>query len=129
MYVILMLYVLCLQVLNIEKLDDNMLNILKKRSVLLVDRRRQDIKDMAEECSGKVKLIEDESCRTRIIEREGRRRRRREMRSRACKNLITKDVHYDGLSSDDELLESTKNKLQNDNGTYTTNSTSMSLTV
>lgn len=87
------------------------LAILKRCSELIIERRRQDIKDMANECTDKT-LVCEETTRTRMVEREGRRRRRRELRSRVQGDT----AYYEGQSSDDELLESTKIKLQSEFG-------------
>ena len=72
---------------------------------------------MADECSGKPSTL-DQVCHSRIVEREGRRRRRRELRSRSQTKITSSDMHNEGQSSDDELLESTKIKLQSELGKY-----------
>ena len=55
-------------------------------------------------CAGVLReLVVDQERRLRAVEREGRRRRRREQRDR---QPVSSSVRYDGQSSDDELLES-----------------------
>ena len=93
----------------IKELEDRFLSVMKKKAELLIERRRQDVVDAVEECAGKV----DPARHTRIVEREGRRRRRREIRSRANVNLAE---YNEGESSDDELLESTRLKFQSEIG-------------
>ena len=61
-----------------------------------------------EECAGRL----DPVRQSRIVEREGRRRRRKEIRYK----LKESADYYEGLSSDDELLESTKMKFKADIG-------------
>ena len=66
------------------------------------------MKDEAEECTnpgGGVKGQEaDQARQLRAVEREGRRRRRREKRG------IGGPTHYEGQSSDDELLKTNSDK-------------------
>lgn len=89
-----------------------MLACRKKRAELLMSRRRQDLLDSMSECGGK-ELAWDEERHSRIVEKEGRRRRRREIRSRSSGS-----PHYDGQSSDDELLQSTEVKFQGELGEF-----------
>lgn len=85
---------------------------MKKRSELLIDRRRQDLLDSMSDCSGKDIIAWDDERHSRVVEREGR-RRRREKRSKVQGNG---SPHYDGQSSDDELLQSTEKKFQGEIG-------------
>lgn len=90
----------------------------KQRSDMLLARRRQDMLDSVEECSG---AATDQARQVRSVEREGRRRRRREARSKAKENIMH---HNDGLSSDDELPLTVKNKFQSEKGQAYSNGTS-----
>ena len=81
---------------------------LKAKSSFLVNRRRQDILDSLEQCN---KDTVSGDAHSRIIEREGRRRRRREYRIQA-KQMS----HYEGQSSDDEILQSMEAKFQSEIG-------------
>jgi len=95
-------------------LEDGILSVLRQKSDLLIERRRQDIEDAVEECAGRLDTVRQ----SRIVEREGRRRRRKERRSK----LKEPADYYEGLSSDDELLESTKMKFRAEFGmNYITN--------
>lgn len=96
-------------------MEENVLSILQKRSDLLVNRRRQDIQDVIDECADRDKIL-DQTRRTRIVEREGRSRRRRELRNKRQSDQMKDDVHYEGQSSDDELLQSTRMKFQSEFG-------------
>ncbi len=89
-------------------MEDSILNVLKQKSDLLIERRRLDVEDAVEECAGKI----DPVRHSRIVEREGRRRRRKEMRNK----IVDSAEYYEGQSSDDELLHSTKNKFESDIG-------------
>ncbi|XP_019855914.1 PREDICTED: PAX3- and PAX7-binding protein 1-like [Amphimedon queenslandica] len=86
----------------IKSIEVKVQSIHSKRSRLLITRRRQDVTDESEEC--RVGVANDEGRQGRIVEREGRRRRRREKRER---QEVATD-HYEGMSSDDELLETDK---------------------
>ena len=90
---------------RIKELEDGILSVLKQKADLLIERRRQDVEDAVEECAGKL----DPMRQSRIVEREGRRRRRRETRSKV---MAESTEYYEGQSSDDELLESTKMKFK-----------------
>lgn len=86
--------------------------IQKSRATTIMSCRRQDVLDTIDQCTnGEIKF--DDVKQARIAEREGRRRRRRELRSKLGKNL-----HCEGLSSDDELLQSADIELQSEKGTY-----------
>lgn len=71
----------------------------------LIERRRQDVRDQAQEISDQAakysgkKVLSDEDRIRRAAEREGRRTRRRRDRERA--NIL--ESHLDGMSSDDEV--------------------------
>ena len=97
-----------LQIPRIEKLEKSLHDVLKQRADLLIERRRQDVKDEAEECtnpgSGVKGQEADQARQLRAVEREGRRRRRREKRG------IGGPTHYEGQSSDDELLKTNSDK-------------------
>nr|XP_018903657.1 PREDICTED: PAX3- and PAX7-binding protein 1 [Bemisia tabaci] len=88
------------------ELEQRMLNLYGKRAQELISRRRQDVKDQAEELSmsnsrlGGGVLKRDEVKARRAAEREGRRIRR--VRARETKSL---GKHVDGMSSDDEVTE------------------------
>lgn len=94
------------------EIENSVLMSMKKREELLIDRRRQDLLDSMSDCSGKDIAWDDER-HSRIVEKEGRRRRRRERRSKVQGN---DSLHYDGQSSDDELLQSTEKKFQGEIG-------------
>ena len=105
-----------LQIPKIEKLEKSLHNVLKRRADLLIERRRQDVKDEAEECtisgSGVKGQEVDQARQLRAVEREGRRRRRREKRG------IGGPTHYEGQSSDDELLKTNSDKFSAEIGIY-----------
>lgn len=98
----------------IATLEQRMLSLLKRRADELMERRRQDVRDQAEELapsmavrscppSGPKRSREEEEAHTRrAAEREGRRTRRR--RAREMKSGSTAK-HVDGMSSDDEMTE------------------------
>lgn len=68
---------------NITDIEQRALDQLSKRSTWLVERRRQDVRDQAEEATKAntaKKLPEDEDKIRRAAEREGRRTRRRRAR-------------------------------------------------
>ena len=66
--------------------------------------------DSMDVCSGKDI---DHARHSRIVEKEGRRRRRKDMR-----NKLPKAKNYDGESSDDELLQSEELKFQSEIGKF-----------
>ena len=72
------------------------------------------MKDEAEECtmagSGVKGQQADQARQLRAVEREGRRRRRREKRG------IGGPTHYDGQSSDDELLKTSSDRFSSEIG-------------
>ena len=76
------------------------------------------MKDEAEECTNPgagVKGQEaDQARQLRAVEREGRRRRRREKRG------IGGPTHYEGQSSDDELLKTNSDKFSAEIGKHCT---------
>lgn len=104
------MHVCCMtvQIPQIEALEKSLHDVLRRRADLLVERRRQDMRDEAEECSGgsglKGQEARDQARQLRAVEREGRRRRRREKRG------IGGPTHYEGQSSDDELLKTNSDK-------------------
>ena len=89
-------------------MESSLLAALKAKSIFLIDRRRQDILDSLEQCN---KDTASGDVHSRIIEREGRRRRRREYRTQT--ELTS---HYEGQSSDDEILQSMESKFQSEIG-------------
>lgn len=93
----------------IKSLELKIQNVHQRRSSLLIDRRRQDMRDESNE-SMNVKGEEEEQ-RRRSVECEGRRRRKRERREREGVQ-----EHDEGMSSDDELLESDKIKFASELG-------------
>lgn len=111
---------------RIVALETAYISILSKYSRLLIDRRRQDIRDQAKELT-EVKTsgirnnkneLEDQSRIRRAAEREGRRTRRRQDRE---KNNTDK-THLDGMSSDDETQDKDKmeaylNEIRNESST------------
>lgn len=96
-----------------KEIEYSVLALMKERAELLINRRRQDLLDSMSECSGK-ELAWDEERHSRVVEKEGRRRRRRETRNRSGRY----SPHYDGQSSDDELLQGTEMKFQSEIGMF-----------
>ncbi|XP_071955937.1 PAX3- and PAX7-binding protein 1-like [Antedon mediterranea] len=103
----------------ITGLDLTMNVLLKQRAQLLVTRRQTDIKDQASEfisskaasapnlgIKGKKKNKDEETMQRRIAEREARRARRRRARESKTEGIM----HYEGMSSDDEIMETNKSK-------------------
>ncbi|CAB3370827.1 Hypothetical predicted protein [Cloeon dipterum] len=94
----------------VDQLEQRFVNVLKRKSSFLVQRRRQDVMDQATEEAAKTRSViieQDENRVTRAAEREGRRLRRRKVREAAKPatdtiNSINLVRHYEGLSSDDE---------------------------
>ncbi|KAK0168826.1 hypothetical protein PV327_002593 [Microctonus hyperodae] len=88
-------------------LEQRWLNLYGERSTELMERRRQDTRDQAEEITSAARgqIVrrgpEDDARVRRATEREGRRARRR--RARELTQNIPK--HSDGMSSDDEVTE------------------------
>lgn len=88
---------------RINSLEASMHQVLKKNNERITLRRQNDVKDECDEVLGKNNTDSDRITNIksrRIAEREARRTRRRE------KRRLTSIVHYDGLSSDDELIPS-----------------------
>ena len=89
------------------------MGILRGKAELLISRRRQDVLDMVDICLGAdINVCQDQHAR--MIEKEGRRRRRRDLRNKGTGNPL--QLHYDGLSSDDELLPSNEMKILSETG-------------
>ncbi|XP_043280862.1 PAX3- and PAX7-binding protein 1 isoform X2 [Venturia canescens] len=88
-------------------LEERWLELYGERSNELMERRRQDTRDQAEEITTAARGqstrrgVEDEARVRRATEREGRRARRR----RARELTPTLPKHIDGMSSDDEVTE------------------------
>lgn len=91
------------KVVILVALEQRLLNLYQKRATELISRRRQDIKDQAEELAPTSKggaVKRDEAQIRRAAEREGRRIRR--MKARESRVM---SKHIDGMSSDDEVTE------------------------
>ncbi|XP_044266326.1 PAX3- and PAX7-binding protein 1 [Tribolium madens] len=87
----------------IASLEQRAMDQLAKRSEWLIERRRQDVRDQAEEATNKAgmkKVTEDEEKIRRAAEREGRRTRRRRARE-----IGGQPKHVEGMSSDDEISQ------------------------
>jgi GC-rich sequence DNA-binding factor len=86
----------------INALEEKVLNVTSKYSKMLIERRRQDVRDQAKEIT-EIKTVkktaDDEERVRRAAEREGRRNRRRRNREKLNMN----EAHNDGMSSDDEV--------------------------
>ncbi|XP_062698152.1 PAX3- and PAX7-binding protein 1 [Aedes albopictus] len=86
-------------------LEQRAIATMAKYSSMLIERRRQDVRDQAKEMADANKGIrrqhDDPDRIRRAAEREGRRTRRRRDRE---KNE-TADSHLDGMSSDDEVAD------------------------
>ncbi|CAG9576207.1 unnamed protein product [Danaus chrysippus] len=89
---------------QLQALEARALALHRKRRDLLVERRRADVRDQAQDVlalaarAGSSKPVDSEEKRQRTAEREGRRRARRLRRQAAGNN-----THRDGDSSDDDL--------------------------
>ncbi|XP_035897334.1 PAX3- and PAX7-binding protein 1 isoform X2 [Anopheles stephensi] len=88
----------------VTALEQKALTLLGKHSAMLIERRRQDMRDQVKEVSDANKPVkrvgpEDQERVRRAAEREGRRTRRRRDREKS----ETSDSHFDGMSSDDEI--------------------------
>lgn len=92
-----------------EELETRVHSVLSSLTELRVERRQQDVRDLAAECNQTTPI--DDGHKLRVVEREGRQRRRREARRE--KGVVN---HHDGMSSDDELLETNRIKFKNDIG-------------
>lgn len=104
------LYCLAEKLPMINKLDKAYLDLLRQKTQLIMERRRQDIADESVDCGqfvGGVRPELDEAHQRRAVEREGRRRRRREKREKEKGKV----EHFEGLSSDDEIAEIDRMKL------------------
>lgn len=89
----------------IASLEERAMSLMAKRAEWLVERRRQDVRDQAEETTNLNKGValqrrgvEDEEKVRRAAEREGRRSRRRRARE-----IPGQPKHVEGMSSDDEI--------------------------
>uniref|UniRef100_A0A1Y9H298 GCF C-terminal domain-containing protein n=1 Tax=Anopheles dirus TaxID=7168 RepID=A0A1Y9H298_9DIPT len=88
----------------VTALEQRALQLMGKYSGMLIERRRQDMRDQVKEVTDANKMVrrtgpDDQERIRRAAEREGRRTRRRRDRE---KNE-TADSHFDGMSSDDEI--------------------------
>ncbi|KAJ6635023.1 PAX3- and PAX7-binding protein 1 [Pseudolycoriella hygida] len=89
----------------IVELERKTIALMSKQALMLIERRRQDVRDQAKEMAeiGKPgaarKMLDDEEQVRRAADREGRRTRRRQNRERIDIN----NTHLDGMSSDDEI--------------------------
>ncbi|XP_072935570.1 PAX3- and PAX7-binding protein 1 [Epargyreus clarus] len=95
---------------QLEALEGRALSVHRKRCALLVERRRADVRDQAQDVlalaarPGSAKPVDSEDKRRRAAEREGRRRARRLKREAAAAAAGgAPPNHRDGDSSDDEL--------------------------
>lgn len=85
-------------------LEQKAMDLQAKKFEWFIERRRQDVRDQAEEVTNKSnirKMPDDEIKIRRAAEREGRRTRRR--RARELADQATK--HVEGMSSDDEISQ------------------------
>lgn len=88
---------------EIEKIETKWVNLFKTRAQKIETRRQEDIKDQDVEYSLKysqdtqgIRKTMDPGHQRRAIERELRRKKRREMRVHSI------EIHHEGLSSDDD---------------------------
>ncbi|KAL0849773.1 hypothetical protein ABMA28_011726 [Loxostege sticticalis] len=94
---------------ELEALEARALALHRWRCEFLVERRRADVRDQANDVlaltarPGAAKPVESEEKRRRCAEREGRRRARRRKREAHAAATGAMPVHRDGDSSDDEL--------------------------
>ncbi|KAL1402163.1 hypothetical protein pipiens_001885 [Culex pipiens pipiens] len=97
---------------QIVALEQRALSLMARYSSMLIERRRQDVRDQAKEMAdaGKnVKRQPDDPDRIRrAAEREGRRTRRRRDREKNEQSTS----HLDGMSSDDEVADIEVSKYQ-----------------
>ncbi|CAG9863520.1 unnamed protein product [Phyllotreta striolata] len=88
----------------IANLETRALDLMARKSDWLIERRRQDVRDQAEEATNKGapvnKGLEGEEKQRRAAEREGRRTRRRRGRESSGQ-----PKHVEGMSSDDEISQ------------------------
>lgn len=93
---------------EIIDLEERWLKLYGERANELMERRRQDTRDQAEEVTAALRAQptrrgpDDEARIRRATEREGRRARRRRAREAPSLNM---SKHIDGMSSDDEVTE------------------------
>ncbi|CAH0747041.1 unnamed protein product [Diatraea saccharalis] len=93
----------------LEALESRALALARRRCEYLVERRRADVRDQADDTlaltarPGAAKPVESEEKRRRCAEREGRRRARRMRREECAAAAGTPPSHRDGDSSDDSL--------------------------
>ncbi|KAL1513374.1 hypothetical protein ABEB36_002793 [Hypothenemus hampei] len=88
----------------ISNLEQRALELMAATSKFLIERRRQDVRDQAEEATGKgLNQKEDEEKIRRAAEREGRRSRRRRAREISATPGTAK--HVEGMSSDEEMSQ------------------------
>ncbi|XP_066143774.1 PAX3- and PAX7-binding protein 1 [Euwallacea fornicatus] len=91
---------------TISNLEQRAGDLMAAMSKFIVERRRQDVRDQAEEATGKGALKkepEDEEKVRRAAEREGRRSRRRRAREMTATPGGAK--HVEGMSSDEEMSQ------------------------
>lgn len=90
---------------SISTLEQRAFDLMEAKSKFLVERRRQDVRDQAEEATkGILKSgAEDEEKVRRAAEREGRRSRRR--RGRESVSTPGAAKHVEGMSSDEEISQ------------------------
>ncbi|XP_028967411.1 PAX3- and PAX7-binding protein 1 [Galendromus occidentalis] len=91
----------------INALEGRLLSALAQRSEKFVRRRRQDVKDQAEEV--RPGAIVETAAKRRAREREGRR-----MRRKTARQTSGVSRHFDGMSSDDEQIETERLQLSTD---------------
>ncbi|KAJ8978174.1 hypothetical protein NQ317_009662 [Molorchus minor] len=88
----------------ISNLEQRAMDLMARKSEWLIERRRQDVRDQAEEATSKgvmlLKGLELEEKQRRAAEREGRRTRRRRARE-----TPGQPKHVEGMSSDDEISQ------------------------
>lgn len=102
------------KVRKIKSLEETMNQSMKKKNDLIANRRQNDVKDETEEVSGRSVADSDRIANIknrRIAEREARRTRRREKRSQEPGGGAN---HFEGQSSDDELIPSDHSKFKAD---------------
>ncbi|KAF7992159.1 hypothetical protein HCN44_001484 [Aphidius gifuensis] len=93
---------------EVIELEERWLKLYGERANELMERRRQDTRDQAEEVTASLRAQttrrgpDDEARIRRATEREGRRARRRRAREAPSLNM---SKHIDGMSSDDEVTE------------------------
>lgn len=91
---------------TIANLEQRALDLMGAMAKFVIERRRQDVRDQADEATGKglaKKGPEDEEKVRRAAEREGRRSRRRRTRELSAAPGTAK--HVEGMSSDEEMSQ------------------------